>query len=59
MNLLNGQIGQNQVVVDQAMMKSLYLQLQINRQNILSDSIEQITNTSLSLKNPLKITFVG
>lgn len=47
------------VVIDQAMIKSFYLQLQINRNNILEDSMNQITNTNLSLKNPLKITFVG
>ena len=35
------------------------MQLQINRHNILDDSVNQITNTNLSLKNPLKISFVG
>ena len=60
LDYLSGQIGQNQqVVISQATIKSLYLQLQINRNNILQNSIEQITNTSLSLKNPLKITFIG
>ena len=59
LDYLSGQIGQNQqVVISQATIKSLYLQLQINRNNILQNSIEQITNTSLSLKNPLKITFI-
>lgn len=57
LDFLNGQVGQ--VVISQATIKSLYLQLQINRQNILENSIEQITNTSLNLKNPLKITFIG
>jgi hypothetical protein len=58
MNLINGNNNQN-MVIDQATIKSFYLQLQINRNNILEDSINQITNTNLSLKNPLKITFVG
>lgn len=59
-DLLNSPMGQNQqVVIDDATIKSLYLNLKINRQTILEDSVEQITNTSLSLKNPLKVTFVG
>lgn len=61
LDLLNVQAANNQqhVVIDQAIIKSLYLQLQINRNNVLDDSINQIMNTNLSLKNPLKITFVG
>lgn len=60
LDLLNGRFANNeQVVIDQATIKSLYLQLQINRHRVLEDSIEQIMNTTLSLKNPLKISFVG
>ena len=57
---MNNQPNPNQqLVIDQAAIKSLFLQLQINRNSILENSVNQITNTTMSLKNPLKIAFVG
>ena len=58
--MLNGQAALNQqIVINQSIIKSLYLQIQVDRQNILDDSINQLMNTNISLKNPMKITFVG
>jgi hypothetical protein len=39
--------------------KSLYLQVNINRNNILEDSINKLISTSLNYKNPLKVKFLG
>ena len=39
--------------------KSLYLQVDIHRNNILEDSINKLISTSLSYKNPLKVKFLG
>lgn len=53
--------NQQQVVIDRNALKSLYLQLEVNRNSILDDSINKLlsTNNNQSLKNPLKIKFVG
>ena len=33
--------------------------VQVRRNNILDDSMEKLSNVNVSLKNPLKITFIG
>ena len=33
--------------------------VQVHRNNILDDSLDKLSNVNVSLKNPLKITFIG
>ena len=37
----------------------VYLQFDVNRNYILDDSMEKLNKIKLSLKNPLKIKFIG
>lgn len=37
----------------------IFLQFQINRHNILDDSLEKLGKTKHNLKSPLKIQFLG
>jgi hypothetical protein len=37
----------------------IYLQFNVNRNHILDDSMEKLNKIKESLKNPLKIKFVG
>ncbi len=57
-NMMNGVIDEehkpNITVVN-----SLFFMLQVNRESILDDSIEKLSRTKSSLKNPLKVAFLG
>ena len=37
----------------------IYLHFQINRNNILNDSMEKLCKIKYNLKNPLRIKFIG
>jgi hypothetical protein len=58
MNLLNGRI-QYDVNGNFSLQSMAYLTFQINRSNILDDSMEKLCKINTNLKNPLKIEFIG
>jgi hypothetical protein len=58
MNLINGRI-QYDVNGNFSLQSMAYLTFQINRSNILDDSMEKLCKINSNLKNPLKIEFIG
>lgn len=57
-NLLNGQV-QLDVNGNFSLESLAYLHFQINRNNILDDSLEKLGKVKYNLKNPLRIQFIG
>lgn len=57
-NLLSGQV-QLDVNGNFSLEGLVYLHFQINRQNILDDSMEKLGKIKYNLKNPLRIQFIG
>ena len=57
-NLLTGTI-QYDVNGNFSLEGLVYLHFQINRQNILDDSMEKLGKIKHNLKNPLRIQFLG
>lgn len=57
-NLLNGQV-QLDVNGNFSIESLAYLHFQINRNNILDDSLEKLGKVKYNLKNPLRIQFLG
>jgi len=39
--------------------RSLYMSIKVHRDNILEDTLKQITNSSISFKKPLRVQFIG
>lgn len=57
-NLLQGNI-QYDVNGNFSLEGLVYLHFQINRHNILDDSMEKLGKIKYNLKNPLRIQFIG
>jgi hypothetical protein len=59
MAMLNGVMPEENSNGNPAVINALFMMVHVNRDNILDDSIEKLSKTNASLKNPLKITFIG
>lgn len=57
-NMINGVIDE-ELKPNQTIANAMFFLLQINRETILDDSIEKLSRTKRSLRNPLKVTFLG
>lgn len=57
-NMINGFVDE-ELKPNLTVVNSLYFLLQVNRQTILDDSVEKLSRTKSSLKNPLKVVFLG
>ena len=57
-NMMNGVIDE-ELKLNQTVANSLFFMLSVNRESILDDSIESLSRTKRSLKNPLKVIFLG
>jgi hypothetical protein len=57
--LANIMSGAEELKPNQTVINVIYFMLQVNRESILDDSIDQLSKTKVNLKNPLKITFLG
>jgi hypothetical protein len=59
-NMIGGMVPHEQLINQEVnAFNQIYLHFELHRSNLLDESLEKLAKINTSLKNPLKITFIG